>query len=68
MATIFKCFFLNENCCILIEISLKFVPNGPIDNKPALVQVMAWHRIGLKPLYEPMMAKLLIHTCITQHQ
>ena len=34
---IFKCIFLNENRCILIKISLKFVPKGPIDNNPALV-------------------------------
>ena len=34
---IFKRIFLNENGWILIEISLKIVPTGPIDNKPALV-------------------------------
>ena len=34
---IFKCFFLNENVRISIKISLKLVPNGPIDNFPALV-------------------------------
>ena len=28
---IFKCIFLNEKFCILIKISLKFVPKGPID-------------------------------------
>ena len=26
-----------ENLCILIEISLKFVPKGPIDNNTAFV-------------------------------
>ena len=31
----FICIFLNEKFCIWIEISLKFVPKGPIDNKPA---------------------------------
>ena len=36
---IFKCIFLNEND--RIQISLKFVPKSPLDNKPALVQVMA---------------------------
>ena len=36
---------MNENFCILILISLKFVPKGSIDNKPALVQVMAWHQV-----------------------
>ena len=34
---IFKCIFMNEKFCILIKISLKFVPKGPIDNNPALV-------------------------------
>ena len=34
---IFRCIFVNEKCYILIEISLKFVPKGPIDNNPALV-------------------------------
>ena len=34
---IFKCIFLNEKFWILIKSSLKFVPNRPIDNNPALV-------------------------------
>ena len=34
---IFKCIFLNENDRIRIQISLKFVPNSPIDDNPALV-------------------------------
>ena len=37
---IFKCIFLNENVSITIKISLKFVPKGPINNIPALVQIM----------------------------
>ena len=52
---IFKCIFMNEKLRILIPISLKFVPKGPIDNKSALVQVMAWRRTGDKPLPEPML-------------
>ena len=40
-----------------LQISLKFVPKGPINNIPALVQVMAWHRTGDKPLSELMMAQ-----------
>ena len=50
---IFKCIFLNENVWILINISLKFVPRGPIHNIPAFVQIMAWRRTGDKPLSEP---------------
>ena len=34
---IFKCIFLNENVLISIKISLKCVPNGQINNIPALV-------------------------------
>ena len=54
---IFKCIFVNEKFCILIRISLKFVPKGPIDNNQALAQIMAWHRIGDKPLSEPMLTQ-----------
>ena len=54
---IFKCIFLNENYKIPIQISLKLVPRSPIDNKPALVQVMAWRRTGDKTLPEPMMTQ-----------
>ena len=53
----FKCIFANENDRIPIRISLKSVPRGPIDNKPALVQVMAWHRTGDKPLPEAMLTQ-----------
>ena len=52
---IFKCIFLNENNTIQIQISLKFVPRSPINNKAVLVQVMAWHWTGDKPLPEPML-------------
>ena len=51
---IFKCIFLNANDEISIQISLTLVPRIPIDNKPALVQVMACRRTGDKPLPEPM--------------
>ena len=54
---IFKCIFLSENGKIPIQISLKFVTRNPIDNKPALVQVMAWCQIGDKPLSESMMTQ-----------
>ena len=64
----FKRIFLNEDVGILIKISLKFVPKGPINNIPALVQVMAWHRPGDKPLTEPMVVRLLTHICVTRSQ
>ena len=34
---IFKCIFMNEKFCDSIQVTLKFVPKGPIDNNPALV-------------------------------
>ena len=65
---ILKCIFLNENVWIPKKISLKFVPKGPINNNPALVQVMAWRRSGDKPLSEPMLDSLLTHICVTRPQ
>ena len=54
---IFKCIFLNENIWILTKISLSYVPYGLIDNMAALVQIMAWHQPGYKPLSEQVMGK-----------
>ena len=61
---IFKCIFLNEN----VWISLRFVPKVPINNIPALVQIMAWRWPGNKPLSELIMVSLLMYICITQPQ
>ena len=66
--TLSNAFFLNENVRRLIKISLKFVPKGPINNNPALVEIMAWRRPGDKPLSEPMMVCLLTHICVTRPQ
>ena len=73
MVAIFQATFLiwillNESVWISIEISMKFVPKGPINNIPALVQIMAWRRPGDKPLSEPMMVRLPTHICITRPQ
>ena len=65
---IFKCVFLNENERISPRISLKFVPKGPINNNPALVQIMAWRRPGDKPLSESMLVRLKTHICVTRPQ
>ena len=48
--------------------SLKFVPEGPINFIPALVQIMAWRRPGDKPLSELMMVSLLTHICVIRPQ
>ena len=65
---IFKCIFLNENVWISIKISLKFVPKGPINNIPALVQIMAWCRPSDKLLSEAMMVNLATHLCVSRPQ
>ena len=59
---ILKWIFLNENIWISIKIALKFVPSGSINNIPALVQIMAWHRPGDKPLSEPGRCQAIIWT------
>ena len=63
-----KHIFLNENVWISIKISLKYVPRGPINNIPALVQIMAWRRPCDKPLSGPMMVRLPTHICVTRPQ
>ena len=65
---VLKYIFLNENVWISLNIPLKFVPRGPINNIPALVQIMVWRRPGDKPLSEPMVVSLLTHICVTRPQ
>ena len=62
---IFKYIFLNKNVRISINISLKFVVKGTINNITALVQIKL---VGTKPLFEPMMIRLKLHICVTQPQ
>ena len=66
--TTFSNAFFYENVWISIKISLKFVPKGPINNFPVLVQTMARRRPGDKPLFEPMTVSLLAHICVTRPQ
>ena len=35
---------LNENVCIALDISMKFVPKIPINTIPAMVQIRAWRK------------------------
>ena len=56
---IFNCISLNENDRIWIQIPLKYIPRSPVDNNLALVQVLAWHRTGNKPLPGPMMTHFI---------
>ena len=52
-----EAFFVNEKVSISIKISLKIVPKDPVGNNPALVQIMAWRRIGDKPLSEAVLTR-----------
>ena len=45
-----------------------FVPMGPINNIPTMVQIMAWCWPDDKPLSEPMVIGLLTIICITRPQ
>ena len=65
---ILKYIFLNENVWISIKTSLRFAPRGPINNIPALVQMMAWCRPGDKPLSVPMVVSLQMHLRVTRPQ
>ena len=40
--TFSKAFFWNGNVWVSIEMSLKFVAKGPVNNISALVQITAW--------------------------
>ena len=64
----YEMYFLNENVWISINISLKFVPKAPIHNIQVLIYIMAWHRLGDKPLSEPMVVRLLAHICVFRLQ
>ena len=50
LTDIFKCILVNGNVRIPINISLNFLPQGPIYCKSALVQINAWWREVDKPL------------------
>ena len=63
---LFRCIFQNEKFGTLIKNSLEFVAKGPIDNNPALIEIMAWRRKSEKPLYEPMPTRSLTGICGTR--
>ena len=51
---ILKFIFTNESMWTSISTSLRLGPKRRMNNIPALVQIMAWHRPVDKPLPEPM--------------
>ena len=62
---IFKRIFLYEKVIISIRFSPKFFLKGPINDKSALVQIMAWRLPGDKSLSEPIMVYLTdVYICL----
>ena len=49
-----------------IQISLKLVPGSPVDDKPALVQVMAWRQTGTSHNLNQWCTSSLTHICSTR--
>ena len=69
MAAIYQTAFSNAFPWMkMYEFRLKFVRKGSINNTPALVQIMAWRRLGDKPLSGLMMVRLPTHICVTRPQ
>ena len=54
---IFKSIFMDEQLYISIRNSLTCVPKGPINDKAASVQEMAWRQKSGKPLPEPILTQ-----------
>ena len=48
----FQMYLRECKLCILVKKILKFVPIGSVDNNPVIGWIMAWRRIGYKPLSE----------------
>ena len=57
--------FCYVNCCILIQISLQFVPRGPVNDITELVKII-WHQTGDRPLSDKWWCSLfkLIHASL----
>ena len=60
--------FQELNVLIPIPISRKFITTHPINNISALVQIMAWRRLGDEPLSEPLVVRLPTYICVTRPQ
>ena len=66
-----KSYYITTNVCsrkVLLLLVISLTDKGPINNIPALVQIMAWRRSSEKPLSELMLGSLLTHICVTRPQ
>ena len=62
ISDMFEPIVIIENVCMLKKTSLKFVSNGPINNKPELVQIMVWRRTWTGQYLNQWWISLLMHT------
>ena len=60
---IFMLIFSNKIVWYLIKILLKIIPKGPFIYSPLLIQIMAWCRLGDKPLSEALVVQFA-HACM----
>ena len=60
--------FMNENLCILIWISLKYVPKGSIENKSAMVQVIVCRRTGDNRYLNQCLPSSPTHMCMIRER
>ena len=73
MDAIFQTTFFNASSLMkMYQFRLRFhwslFPGIQLTNIPTLVPITAWRQPGDKPLFEPMMASLLMHICVTWPQ
>ena len=64
----FQMHFLEWKCINFDYYLTEICSQGPNQQIPALVQIMAWRLPGNKPLSEPMMVSFLTHICVTRPQ
>ena len=64
----FQMHYLKWKCRNFDWDSTEFCSQGPIDNTPALIQIMAWRRPCNKLLFDPKMVSLLAHIGVTRPQ
>ena len=61
----FKYNLFNEKSSVSFEVSLKFIPSGPIYNNQTLVQIMDWRRKGDKHYLNQWWPSSLTHIYVT---
>ena len=61
-------YFLQWKSLYFDQISLKYIPEGPIYDKLALLRVMTWRRTGDMSLPDQWLPNSLKHICVTRLQ